>query len=150
MKTRNLGIAAVVALACLGAAPRVRVVDGKAVVAGPAFTPIELVTVSRLRFYRCSVAKTGAGCTVIAGHMVSHFPSQIFDVTIEVTLSRMYDANTEFMGSGRTTIVQPQPGKRVPFTIMAPRCMFTDGGGALPRTGYTIAVTVKFHEAARE
>jgi len=130
MSKRSLGIAAVVALACLGAAPRTRVVDGKAVKAGSTFRAFEVVTVSNLRFHDCRLVDTNAPCTVIAGTFVSHVAcgEAVLILNVHMWLTRggpkiaSSDINAciTSRGTATTRILRPAAGRPIKFVMIGP------------------------------
>ncbi len=126
---------------------RPKLVNGQIVISGPAFEARPAVVVKDLRFYACTLEKTGAGCTVITGAIVSSLSTANYKVTVAVAL---YGVDTTWPGDSidgtvEATILHPKPGKRVKFVMLGPPCCKPDHDGARKYAAHTVSVAVKYH-----
>ena len=145
MRRLAISLAVCLAASVYGANPRV--VQGKKVSPGPAFTTTPAVTVTGLRFYDCCLAETGTPCTVVSGYLISHLSTPNHKITVTITL---YGIDTTWPGdsidgTGTVEILHPAPGKRVKFVMLAPACHKADHDGTKKYAGHTVSVTVVRH-----
>ena len=132
-----------------GSKPATRIIDGKEVVAGPAFKATPLVDVGDLTFYACKLKSNGADCTVITGTIVPHMaPRRQYVVTLDIDLYEVCGPtiNIQHRGTVRVEIDRPPTERPTRFHALAPPWYSEHARGTAtkPATAhYTLRVTLR-------
>ena len=155
-------VALALLVACLAASawagkaskPKARVVDGKIVIAGPAFRAAPLVDVRDLKFYACTLQDNKAYCTVITGQATTRTAEgRQYVVTIDINLYEVCGPTMrlQWKGVGRAIIDRPKPNIPARFTILT-EAWYADGarGTQIKKSQphYTISINVRPYKPA--
>ena len=128
---------------------RVKIVNGKAIVPGPAFKATPLVDVQDLKFYACKLKSNGADCTVITGAIVPHMaPRRQYIVTVDIELFEVCVPTMSLQNKGtvRVELDRPPTERATRFQVLAPPWYGDHARGIETRATaahYTLRVTLR-------
>jgi len=128
---------------------RPRIVQGKAVFGGPAFSAEPAIEIRGLRFYSCALAENNEPCTVVTGSIISRLPTYNFIVTVTLTMYEVPGtdrAEVKDRGRVQAVIRRPAPGKPTRFQALGPawycEAAKAQPGGEQWQPRYTLSVAV--------
>jgi len=120
MSKKRIAVAVLVALLCLGAGRRYRLVNGVNVALESPIPASEIIQVFSVRCWQGVRQGTTKPCTVFTGTMRSRLPTNQYDVLITLEMWEMFPGKPWREKNVEAVIEHPEPGKRIRFAAVGP------------------------------